>query len=394
MSLTDNGYHKPTYDEILANKIQTAKELFGDDIATGEQTALGKFIRIGAKDLATAYEDIEAVYYARFPNTASGISLDRLSVFAGISRNPATLAYHKIKVYGNEGATVDEIVVCGEDSEITFHNISSFTIGTPTSENTLGYAEIIVECDTAGTVGNMTITDIVNPIADVDHIEYVGLETAGENTESDYSLRKRFAQAIEGAGSTNANAIRAAILRVPNVVSVGIAENNTDSTDDSGRPPHSFECYVYGQNLDNQQIAQAIFDKSPIGIKSCSTSTNPISVSVIDDGGFSHTVNFSYTENVNVYIKISIKTNSDFESDGITQIKNVLTSYIDNLGVGTDVILSTLYGKIYSVAGIEDVTKIELSTDGTTYSAANIVVDNTQVANTAAARITITEVIT
>ena len=54
--LSEKGYHRPTYEEILADKIQTAKELFGEDIDTGGQTALGKFIRIGAYDLAKAYE--------------------------------------------------------------------------------------------------------------------------------------------------------------------------------------------------------------------------------------------------------------------------------------------------------------------------------------------------
>lgn len=89
--LTEQGYHRPTYDEILESKEQLARTLFGEDIETSEQTPLGKFIRIGAYDLSKAYEDIENVYYARFPNTASGISLDRLCVFVGISRNPGNL---------------------------------------------------------------------------------------------------------------------------------------------------------------------------------------------------------------------------------------------------------------------------------------------------------------
>ena len=101
MPLLDTGYIRPTYEEILAEKIQRTKEIFGENISTDEKTPLGKFLRINAYDQAQEYEDIGAVYFARFPNTATGESLDRLCVFGGISRNPATEAQHTIQVYGD-----------------------------------------------------------------------------------------------------------------------------------------------------------------------------------------------------------------------------------------------------------------------------------------------------
>lgn len=76
MGLTDKGFVRRTYDDILNDKIAMAKELFGEDIDTSDQTAIGKFIRITAYDQAMAEEEIEKVYFARFPNTASGQSLE------------------------------------------------------------------------------------------------------------------------------------------------------------------------------------------------------------------------------------------------------------------------------------------------------------------------------
>ena len=95
MPLTSKGFERLTYDEIVNKKIQKAKELFGEDIDTSELTPLGKFIRINAFDLAEAEEEAEYIYYSIFPNTASGVSLDRLCTFVGISRNPATSAKGK-----------------------------------------------------------------------------------------------------------------------------------------------------------------------------------------------------------------------------------------------------------------------------------------------------------
>ena len=386
MGLTVQGYHRPTYDEILATKIQKAKDLFGENIETDEKTPLGKFIRIGAYDLAKAYEDIENVYYARFPNSATGTSLDRLCVFAGITRNPATQAIHKIKVYGEAETDIGigELVV--SSGEITFYSANEYTI--PTS----GSVEVEVECTEAGEIGNVkSITEIVNPTAEISHIEYIGISEAGEDEEPDVELRKRFSAAVEGAGSSNINAIRAALLRVPTVTSVGIIVNDTDATKD-GRPARSFECYVYGGVGYEQDIAEAIFDKCPIGIKTCSTSENPVTVTLNDDGGHEHTIYFSHTETVAVYVSMKIVTDAKFEGDeGIKQVKNAITTYIDSLGVGADVVLSTLYGHIHSVVGVVEVKELKLSTDGTTYNAANITIGEYQVADTDASKVGVTK---
>ncbi len=386
MGLTVQGYHRPTYDEILATKIQKAKDLFGENIETDEKTPLGKFIRIGAYDLAKAYEDIENVYYARFPNSATGTSLDRLCVFAGITRNPATQAIHKIKVYGETETVIGigELVV--SSGEITFYSANEYTI--PTS----GSVEVEVECTEAGEIGNVkSITEIVNPTAEISHIEYIGISEAGEDEEPDVELRKRFSAAVEGAGSSNINAIRAALLRVPTVTSVGIIVNDTDATKD-GRPARSFECYVYGGVGYEQDIAEAIFDKCPIGIKTCSTSENPVSVTLNDDGGHEHTIYFSHTETVAVYVSMKIVTDAKFEGDeGVKQVKNAITTYIDSLGVGADVVLSTLYGHIHSVVGVVEVKELKLSTNGTTYNAANITIGEYQVADTDASKVGVTK---
>ena len=100
MPLTELGFERPTYDELLQKQIERAKLLFGDDIDTGETTPFGKYIRINVADFADLYELAEKVYYARFPNAATGVSLDRLCPFVGISRNPATYARHKIRFHG------------------------------------------------------------------------------------------------------------------------------------------------------------------------------------------------------------------------------------------------------------------------------------------------------
>lgn len=360
MPLTEQGFKKRTFDEILNAKIEKAKELFGEDIETSELTPLGKFIRINAYDQALTEEEAEQIYYSIFPNTAIGTSLDRLCVFAGISRNAETKAKYIVTLTGTAGAVISAGFLVGTESGINFATTEDVTIG----EN--GTIETTVDCELGGEIGNVLvqeITKIVNPSADVDSVTGKSLVSKGEETESDYELRKRFNEAKEGLGSCNEVAIKAAILRVPTVTHAGIIVNEANA---------SFECFINGGYDYHEEIAKTIFEKKPLGIKT----TGNVAQEIIDSGGYTHIINFSHTSNAPVYVKLAIKTNTEFEGEtGKQEIANNLETYIDNVGIGNSVILSSLYGQIHSVAGVVEVTELQLSTDGVTWNTENITVD-------------------
>lgn len=370
MPLTEEGYQRPSYDEIVAQKEQRARELFGQDIDTSEQTALGKFIRINAYDLSKSYEDLENVYYARFPNTASGVSLDRLCTFAGITRNPAEIASHNVKVIGDVGKEIQmgELIV-GTPDGVTFYNSSAATIGDS------GYENVVFTCTTPGSIGNVgEITQIVNPVLGINDIEYINVETLGKDIESDYDLRKRFSIAISGAGACTPDSIRGAVARVQTVESVKVEFNENDTEDAAGRPPHSFEVYVYGGDDYEQEIAETIFDKKPVGIKTVTTSNEQYQVhkTIIDSGGYTHDIYFSKVAEITTYIKVEIKVDTSYSASGETQIKNKLISYIDSLGVGGKSVTSAMYSYIFDVAGVVEVQTVKQSLNGINYSSDTI----------------------
>ena len=366
MGLTDLGYIRRTYDDILNDKIQKAKELFGEDIDTSDLTALGKFIRINAYDQALMEEELEAVYYARFPDTASGQSLDRLMTFVGIARNPAVEAQYSVKVTGEAGATVPVGFLVSTDTDLTFYCVEETTIGEA------GTCEIVVSCTEAGTVGNVNagaITRITNPDVNIAAVAGLTRLVGGEDVESDTALRARFKAAIQGYGNGNETSLRSALLRVPTVQYAAVVENNTATEDSDGRPPHSFECYVRGGESYEQEIGEAIFSKKPLGIRTVGDKA----VTVKDSSGNDQTVYYSPTENVGITVKIALKAVNTFPADGADQIKAAVSDYIDGLGIGKSLILSSIYGHIYGVAGVTEVTTLELSTDGgSTFSAANV----------------------
>ncbi|MBQ8717942.1 MAG: baseplate J/gp47 family protein, partial [Clostridia bacterium] len=349
MGLTDKGFVRRTYDDILNDKIQRAKELFGENIDTSDQTPLGKFIRINAYDQAQAEEEIEQVYYARFPNTASGQSLDRLLPFVGITRNPASAAVYSVKITGEVGYVITPGFLVATDAGITYWAVQEYTIGDD------GTCVIEVSCTEAGTVGNLSsassICKVVNPVVNI--TSAVGLEclTAGMDEESDADLRERFAASVSGAGSCNENAIRAAILRVPTVKFAVVIVNDTDETDNEGRPPHSFECFVLGGDEYSKEIAEAIVDKRPVGIRTVGDNA----VTITDVSGTERIVYYSPAKKVPVNVRVSIKTTPSFRDDGVAQVQLSVADYINTIGIGNSLVLSTIYGHIYSVLGVQEV---------------------------------------
>ena len=372
MPLTSKGFERLTYNDIVNRKIQKAKELFGEDIDTSELTPLGKFIRINAFDLSEAEEEAEYIYYSIFPNTASGVSLDRLCTFVGISRNPATSAIYNVKVNGTDGYIVPIGFLVGTASGINFYNTADVEIVD-------GKCTINVWCTQTGTSGNVeieTINKIVNPDADISGVQGIELVSLGTDDETDYELRKRFELAREGAGACTESAIKSALMRVPTVTSAGVVVNDTTETDSNGRPAFSFECFINGGENYHTEIAETIYNKKPIGIKTY----GKISETIIDDGGYEHMINFSHTNKIAVKVFVKIRTDTAYEGTaGADDIKENLTTYIKSLGVGESVILSALYGQIHKVAGVDEVLELKLSKEGNNFEAKNITVEKWEV---------------
>lgn len=371
--ITALGFERPTYDDLLQAQISRCKKQFGEDIDTSEASVLGKYIRIVVYDLAQAYEDLESTYYARFPNTSSGINLDRLCPYAGITRNPATAAMRKVEVIGAANALIKMGFLFSADNtetEITYYTVDDLTL------DSKGRGEINVICTELGTIGNVelgTITKITNPSVDVDSVTDIEVIAIGEAAESDYKLRKRWLQAIGGGGSGTAASIRSEIYRIQNVESVTVIENDSDYTDSQGRPPHSFEAYVFAPLVGDTEIAKAIFRKKPIGIKSYGNAA----AAFLDDYDIEQTVNFTRSTEIEIRVNVEIRVNNDFEGIvGKDKIAERISDYVMNLGNGEDVYRTKFYSFVHSVAGVVEVPSITISADGgETYTENNVMCD-------------------
>ena len=368
--ITDKGFVRPSYDEILQAQINRAKVLLGDDIDTSEESVLGKFIRINVFDLNICYETLEDLYYSSFPNTARGQSLDRLGPFAAVSRNQATQARIEVKIKGTVGESVPSAFLLKSD-KTSFYVVTNYTI------DSNGEVVAIANCVDDGVVGNISNgerLDIQNPRMGIDSVEFIRIVQNGEELESDKDFRIRFANSLAGAGSSTESAIKGAIYRVPLVDGVSVIDNNSDTA--SSIPPHSFACYVLAPESQYDEIAKAIFDKKPLGIQCI----GDIERTVYDAWGKPHTVKFFATSKAELKISMQIKTNQYFESSGISQIKDNIANFINNLANGSDVYYTSVFGYIHNVTGVVSVVDLKICKIGQTPGNSDITIGEQEIA--------------
>ena len=245
------------------------------------------------------------------------------------------------------------------------------------------------KCDTAGAITPAigSVNQIVTSYAGWDSVENNVPANTGRNAETDISLRERWAKSIYHRASGMTEAITAALYDVDGVTFALTYENDSNDTDLDGRPPHSIESIVRGG--DPLEIAKTIFRVHAAGI----TTYGSISQTVNDSQGVSHVVNFNRPTLVPIYLNLSITSNPEkrLSASAVGLIKSAIVDYFSTLTVGQDVILQSLYGTIYAAtSGAVGYMQIEGSTDGTTFSTDNIVINARSLATITANDIDIT----
>lgn len=244
-------------------------------------------------------------------------------------------------------------------------------------------------CDTAGAITPAlgSVNQIVTSYSGWDSVENNVAANTGRDAETDISLRERWAKSIYHRASGMTDAITAALYDVDGVTFALTYENDTDSTDADGRPPHSIEAVVQGGVV--QDILDTIWRTHAGGI----TTYGSISGTVYDSQKVSHTVSFNRPTIVPIYLRIVVTENPEKElsAAAISLIKTAVTNAFANLTVGQDVILQSLYGAIYAAtSGAVGYMTIQGSTDGATYTANNITIDARSLATIDAAHINVT----
>ena len=221
-----------------------------------------------------------------------------------------------------------------------------------------------------------SLTTIITTFAGWESVNNLVPANVGRSAETDTALRQRWNSSLYTRSVAMTDSIASALMLLNGVTSATVYENETDSTDADGRPPHSIEAVVGGGDAD--AIGLAIWQKKSAGIDTYGSQ----SVSVTDSQGFSHTINYNRPSAIDVWLDIAVVEypEESLPADASTRIIDAVMSYGNSLTVGNDVILQRFMGNIYrNVPGIGYIT-VTASTDGVTYSSSNISISAREIA--------------
>lgn len=196
----------------------------------------------------------------------------------------------------------------------------------------------------------------------------------GRLEETDEELRERFRNVKFTQASNILEALLSEINSVEGVSDVVIYENDTDTTDSKGIPPHSFMPIVLGGL--SSELAKKIWENKPTGIKSFGDTV----VLIADSQGIEHSVAFKRPAPIGIYIDMTLTTTDMFPGDGPALIKQALIDYFaDNYSVGDSIVYSRLYTPINLVGG-HQIDSLTIGTAPAPIGMANITIDFDEVA--------------
>lgn len=181
--VTDAGFVIKRLADILADDRALAVQLFqdlvqpGDTVDTSDSSALGRLISLAAPSEADLWEAAQEVYAAFDPNSATGIALDNLVAYAGITRKEQTFTTASILVAGDTntlipvGQTVsssttgEQFTTVGAIS-LSPSNASGITVSVVTLQNSTAYTISYSNTTSTNTItytsdGSATVAEIL-----------------------------------------------------------------------------------------------------------------------------------------------------------------------------------------------------------------------------------------
>ncbi len=391
--IDETGLHVPTYTDIRDYLITEMQAIFGEDIYIDNDSMDYQQISIFARKIFETNALLQLVYNNRTPITAIGVGLDNICVLGNIQRKPATNSTVQLTVTGEPSTVITK----GECSDGTNTWLLPDAVMIPAS----GTITVEAKSEEEGNIQALpnTINQILSPVYGWYGVTNNYAAQAGTNVESDASLRGRYSLGTRSVSSTVFEGILSVADAIAGVTRIRGYENDTGNESTAtvpgnipaGLPAHSITLVVEG-GVDNE-IAEAIYTNKTPGCYTNGTTE----VTLISESGNVNIIRFYRPAYKTVYVKVSVKKLSGWNDEYITKMQNAISGYIQNMNLAENVYRSV----VWSVAtqAMDDISNpaysvqdIQFSTDGTTYSPADIIEDFYNAAQTTLEMVTVAEV--
>ena len=388
--LSADGFKVKRLEDILAEIRQRFRDEFGDNIDLSDGSALGQIIAIFAERESLVWELAQDTYNSQYPLTAEGKQLDNVVSITGTTRRGPQFSR---VLTGVARGTNGTIVPAGTIISVVGNTTARFV----TQENAIidqvdggtfksAFIELIAEESGPIQANAGTLTVIETPVSGMDSFINELDAELGDDTETDAELKARRDQELQIAGAATIEAILSELNARQLVEAVIVFQNNSSITDSDGRPPHSLDIVIKGDDEDD--LAEAIFLVVGGGIETIGDITKQVE----DSQGFFQTVRFSRPNDVNIWIEWDITADPNtYPIDGDDQVEAATLAYGEELTVGEDVIVYGSNALICAVNDIPGIIRAELRIGKTASPTTddNVVIEPREIAAFDSSRITV-----
>lgn len=435
--LTTTGFVPKTF-EILREEIRAELRFYFGPSINLTSGVLARIVDILAERYAELWELAEAVLSSQNPDKATSTALRVLCLLTGTFALEATYSTVLLTLTGTGNAVIPVGSRASASSGAKFVTTEAGTLVNAGARLTgTGYAVGIrrtndgrvYEVITAGATSGSGPTGTGSNITDgTVHWKYIGegtqyVDVPAQSTEkgpiigaagdistietpvggwqtvvnildadpgfleqSDESLRMTREEELAQAGTSTADAIRAALLRITDVTSVTVFVNDSDVEVD-GMPPHSVEALVRGG--EDAAIAQTLLTVVAAGIQTHTSSSD--SAVAIDEEGVEHEMFFSRPTLKDVYVVMTLVVDpAVYPANGNTQVEQAIVDYGDAQKCGKNVVSSRISAASFAVPGVLDAScNISVAPDSTPSDPTTIAIAKRELAVYDTGRITV-----
>lgn len=303
-----------------------------------------------AGDLA---DGIQALYDARDPNVAQGVSLDSILAITGLEREAATYSQGTFKLVGTNGTVVplgSEIEGGGPDGVSRWNLLTATTIGATDTD------AIFRANDTGPIRVEAGPLEIVTPVAGWTGVYAVAAVFGGTDAEKDSEARLRRQESLQISGSRSVNAIRAKLLALDFVTAAVVVDNPTDAVAVVGGLTlgrRALGVVIYPSPLtapQEQEIAELIYKNITEGVTS--EGTEAFLVTGLD--GYGKSIKFSYASALNITVVVTVDLADGYVLADVQEgVENAVKAYFDSLTVGSAVRILQILGRVADVTGVD-----------------------------------------
>lgn len=394
------GFTRPTIENLVDQFEADQLSEMAADLDVDIDQPIGQLNGIYARELGIAWEQLELLYHAFDPDAAEGRLLDMLAKLTGTFRKGSTPSEVLLRVEMDDGTTIQPNVFYAaiEDKPNVRWTLSPTAYPSGYTAVGTGFKTLTFISELLGPVQGFagTIKAIGTPTVGVKSVVNPDDAELGTETDLDPAFRARRETELASIGSATIRAITANIAQAfsGKLQTLVVFENDGDNVDSNGLPPHSIEVLIFDgdvPSVDNDQLAQVIFDSKAGGIQT-GGNTSGNANALVNGLTTTKAVKFSRASQLSVYLDIHI-------------IKKIGVAYIGDEGVkqqvallanayfapGEYIVRERLESFVLMCQGVQDLSAtVKLGYSANPTATANLPVTIRQIGRFSTSRITVT----